>query len=112
MIQDTSLSTEMYLSKYADGTCGGWGIYEAEGASSSSAIAVDHANLRECNLLWATSVPAESEWYGVELDGNNAGTLPQISHALLDSLSTCSCRRHPDPSFSGNYLESIQIPTS
>ncbi|KAI0371789.1 hypothetical protein BV20DRAFT_965065 [Pilatotrama ljubarskyi] len=69
MVQDTSLSTEMYLSEFADGSCGGWGIYETEGGSSSSSRGVDYANLRECNVLWATSVPAESEWIADELDG-------------------------------------------
>ncbi|KAI0362760.1 hypothetical protein OH77DRAFT_1585098 [Trametes cingulata] len=70
MVQDTSLSTEMYLSKFTDGNCGGWGIYETEGGSSSSAREVDYANLRECSVLWATSVPAESEWIADELDGS------------------------------------------
>ena len=68
MVQDTSLSTEMYLSKHDDGSCGGWGMYEPESQSSSSAREVDYANLQECNVLWATSVPAESEWCAHELD--------------------------------------------
>ena len=74
MVQDTSMSTEMYLAKHSDGTCGGWGIYEPDSASSSSAGNVDYANLRECNVLWATSVPAESDWCGEEMDGSNART--------------------------------------
>ncbi|KAI0710385.1 mini-chromosome maintenance replisome factor-domain-containing protein [Cerioporus squamosus] len=68
MVQDTSLSTEMYLSNHHDGSCGGWGMYEAEAGSSSSASEVDYANLQECNVLWATSVPAESHWCADELD--------------------------------------------
>ncbi|KAI8998908.1 putative alanine racemase-domain-containing protein [Trametes punicea] len=71
MVQDTSLSTEMYLSKFADGSCGGWGMYENEGGSSSSATEVNYANLRECSILWATSVPAESDWCAAELDGSS-----------------------------------------
>ncbi|CDO77853.1 hypothetical protein BN946_scf185032.g5 [Trametes cinnabarina] len=69
MVQDTSLSTEMYLSKFADGSCGGWGIYETEGGSSSRAHEVNYADLEECSVLWATSVPAESMWCAVELNG-------------------------------------------
>ncbi|KAH9901638.1 mini-chromosome maintenance replisome factor-domain-containing protein [Cubamyces lactineus] len=69
MVQDTSLSTEMYLSQFADGGCGGWGIYETDGGSSSSVQEVDYANLQECSVLWATSVPAESAWCKEELNG-------------------------------------------
>ncbi|OJT14187.1 Mini-chromosome maintenance complex-binding protein [Trametes pubescens] len=69
MVQDTSLSTEMYLSKFSDGSCGGWGIYETEGGSSSSSPEVEYTNLRECSVLWATSVPAESKWCADELNG-------------------------------------------
>ncbi|KAI0637270.1 mini-chromosome maintenance replisome factor-domain-containing protein [Trametes polyzona] len=67
MVQDTSLSTEMYLSQFSDGSCGGWGMYETEGSSRSSEV--DYTNLRECSTLWATSVPGESEWSAQELDG-------------------------------------------
>ena len=73
MVQDTSLSTEMYLAQHHDGTAGGWGMYETEGGSSSSAGNMDYADLRECNVLWATSVPAESAWCTEELDGYNSG---------------------------------------
>ncbi|TFK86067.1 hypothetical protein K466DRAFT_551065 [Polyporus arcularius HHB13444] len=69
MVQDTSLSTEMYLSTHHDGSCGGWGMYEAEAGSSSNASQVDYASLQECNVLWATSLPAESDWCADELDG-------------------------------------------
>ncbi|KAI0646777.1 mini-chromosome maintenance replisome factor-domain-containing protein [Trametes meyenii] len=68
MVQDTSLSTEMYLSRFPDGSCGGWGIYGTESGGSSSPQ-VDYANLQECSVLWATSVPAESNWCATELDG-------------------------------------------
>ncbi|TBU28931.1 mini-chromosome maintenance replisome factor-domain-containing protein [Dichomitus squalens] len=90
MVQDTSLSTEMYLAKHSDGTCGGWGIYEPESASSSSATDVDYANLRECNVLWATSVPAESDWCGEEMDGSNTPT-------QTDSPSPSSSRAYKYP---------------
>ncbi len=80
MVQDTSLSTEMYLSKHNDGSCGGWGIYQTEDPSGSGASDVDYANLQECTVLWATTVPAESDWCRDELDGNIAGTLYASSH--------------------------------
>ncbi|KAI9056684.1 hypothetical protein FKP32DRAFT_1598956 [Trametes sanguinea] len=84
MVQDTSLSTEMYLSKYADGSCGGWGIYETDGGSSSSARDVNYADLEECSVLWATSVPAESTWCADELDGaGHAQRLPDPRPAAV-----------------------------
>lgn len=65
MIQDTSASPEMYLAKTPAGACGGWGVgSESEGLSS-----VDYRNLRECSVLWATSVPGETAWCTSELDG-------------------------------------------
>ncbi|KAI0670668.1 mini-chromosome maintenance replisome factor-domain-containing protein [Trametes maxima] len=86
MVQDTSLSTEMYISKFPDGSCGGWGIYETQSGSSSGTREVDYDNLRECSVLWATSVPAESDWCANELDGPMPGlnaisaTAPQRAH--------------------------------
>ncbi|KAH9946368.1 mini-chromosome maintenance replisome factor-domain-containing protein [Epithele typhae] len=72
MVQDTSLSPEMYLSKLESGDSGGWGIYETQGASSSNASDdVQYANLRECDIVWAVSVPAESQWSAEELDGSS-----------------------------------------
>ncbi|RPD65834.1 hypothetical protein L227DRAFT_493226 [Lentinus tigrinus ALCF2SS1-6] len=84
MVQDTSLSTEMYLSKHNDGSCGGWGIYEAEAESSSSAREVDYTHLQECSVLWATSVPAESEWCAHELDQLEGGMCRIICAFVYD----------------------------
>lgn len=72
MVQDTSLSTEMYLSKLRDGGCGGWGIYDHEEGSGSTRE-VDYSNLQECDVLWAVSVPTESQWCADELDGHSRG---------------------------------------
>lgn len=74
MVQDTSLSTEMYLAKHDDGSYGGWGIYASEDSGNSSTSDVDYTNLQECNVVWATTVPAESAWCRDELDGNSSGT--------------------------------------
>ncbi|PCH38721.1 hypothetical protein WOLCODRAFT_115930, partial [Wolfiporia cocos MD-104 SS10] len=65
MVQDTSPSSEMYLCKSEDGNCGGWGINTEEDSEG----AIDYANLKECAVFWAVSVPAESRWCGEELDG-------------------------------------------
>ncbi|OSD02777.1 hypothetical protein PYCCODRAFT_1477424 [Trametes coccinea BRFM310] len=92
MVQDTSLSTEMYLSKYADGSCGGWGIYETEGGNSSSARDVNYADLEECSVLWATSVPAESTWCADELDGTG-----HAQRSLNPRTAVVSQRAHKYP---------------
>ncbi|KAI0928219.1 hypothetical protein AcW2_004299 [Taiwanofungus camphoratus] len=65
MVQDTSPSSEMYLSKSKNGRCGGWGIEFSVGDEER----VDYSDLRECTVLWAVSVPAESAWCAEELDG-------------------------------------------
>lgn len=65
MVQDTSASSEMYLSKSKSGACGGWGIdFDEEGDAR-----VNFGDLRECTVLWAISVPTESAWCAKELDG-------------------------------------------
>lgn len=55
----------MYLSKSKNGRCGGWGIEFSVGDEER----VDYSDLRECTVLWAVSVPAESAWCAEELDG-------------------------------------------
>jgi len=66
MVQDTSLSQEMYLAKLNHTSCGGWGIGDVGDAS-----AVDYANLRECHVIWAVSIPGESSWC---LEPSNLGS--------------------------------------
>ncbi|KAM5531827.1 hypothetical protein V8D89_014526 [Ganoderma adspersum] len=94
MVQDTSLSTEMYLAKHDDGSCGGWGMYASDDSGSSGASGVDYANLQECNVVWATTVPAESGWCRDELDGNNSGTVQSPSPVLTASSRT---HKYPHP---------------
>ena len=48
-------------------------MYEPENGGTSSAGEVDYSNLQECDVLWATTVPAESEWCAKELDGITRG---------------------------------------
>ncbi|KAN0123436.1 Mini-chromosome maintenance replisome factor domain containing protein [Russula decolorans] len=61
LVQDTSPSPEIYLSKLRDGKCGGWGLSD----SSQPEGDIDFVNndLRDCVVLWAVSVPGETEWY-------------------------------------------------
>ena len=66
MVQDTSPSSEMYLQKSSDGSLGGWGIHEE--IDSGSGHAIDYADLRECSVMWAVSVPGESQWCSEEID--------------------------------------------
>lgn len=67
MVQDTSPSSEMYLRKIRDDVPGGWGIHAETDLGADSAF--DYADLRECSILWAVSVPGESQWCSEELDG-------------------------------------------
>lgn len=58
MVQDTSLSPELYLSTLKNGDCGGWGITD----DLSSEDDVRYTDLRECSVLWGVSVPGLSSW--------------------------------------------------
>ena len=59
MVQDTSLSQEIYLAKRSDGSCGGWGLCDI---GDASLVESDYTNLRECHVVWAVSIPGESQW--------------------------------------------------
>ncbi|KAF8078186.1 mini-chromosome maintenance replisome factor-domain-containing protein [Lyophyllum atratum] len=74
MIQDTSVSPEMYLARLSHARCGGWGLGE-EGDQSIESI--NYADLRDCIVLWAVNVPGESSWCSNALD---APPVPQ-NHA-------------------------------
>ncbi|KZT26349.1 hypothetical protein NEOLEDRAFT_1113066 [Neolentinus lepideus HHB14362 ss-1] len=69
MVQDTSQSPEMYISRLADGTPGGWNL--ESGADDDLLRQSDYANLRECTVIWATSIPGESDWVSDLLDGGS-----------------------------------------
>ena len=62
MVQDTSPSPEMYLSKLRDGKCGGWGLSDSS-QSDGDDTNFNYNDLRDCVVLWAVSVPGETEWY-------------------------------------------------
>ena len=69
MIQDTSLSPEMYLAKRSDGKCGGWGL--ADDSTDGLDYETTRSYLRENTVLWAVTVPGESQWVASEMDGPN-----------------------------------------
>lgn len=58
MVQDTSPSPEMYLSKLKGDECGGWGITDEEYTNSD----YSYDDLKECTVVWAVSIPGENEW--------------------------------------------------
>ncbi|KAF8964094.1 putative alanine racemase-domain-containing protein [Flammula alnicola] len=58
MVQDTSLSPELYLAIRKNGDCGGWGITD----DLASGDDVEYANLRECTAAWAVSIPGFGAW--------------------------------------------------
>lgn len=68
MVQDTPSSSEMYLSRFPGGKCGGWAL-----SSDHQVDDVDYADLAECNAFWVVTVPGETEWRAHELDGEDAG---------------------------------------
>ncbi|KAF5324555.1 hypothetical protein D9611_004471 [Ephemerocybe angulata] len=61
MVQDTACSPEIYLSKRSSGECGGWGLNEHD-ATDDDPSPVDYNLLRECNVIWAVSIPGQSPW--------------------------------------------------
>lgn len=62
MVQDTSSSPEMYLSKLKGNICGGWGMTDE---SASENTEYSYADLRECTVIWAVNVPGENMWSSV-----------------------------------------------
>ena len=105
MVQDTSHSAEMYLSKYSNGSLGGWGI-EPEHADDQDDENLEYDNLRECTVLWAVNVPGESAWAVSELEGPefrrsiSCRDLDRSSRAIVSSPSQAShqpSRPHKSP---------------
>ncbi|KAF9492272.1 hypothetical protein BDN71DRAFT_1451837 [Pleurotus eryngii] len=61
MIQDTSSSSEIYLARRRNGHTSGWGLF-ADTFDGRDDAEMNYADLRECSVLWAVSIPGESEW--------------------------------------------------
>ena len=58
----------------------------------------DFSALRECNVLWAVSVPGESEWCSAELSGPSGGASTHLSFSSVVLYSaqkalTLMCRQ-------------------
>ena len=114
MVQDPSTSAEMYLSRSKSGKLSGWGIEHEEATDRDD---VELENLRECNVLWAISVPGESSWVAEELDGRHGGekrvvytytSLKAGVHVGSSSESQIPLRPHKSP-FKGDVHLGVQI---
>ncbi|KAF9479744.1 hypothetical protein BDN70DRAFT_878513 [Pholiota conissans] len=68
MVQDTSLSPELYLATHKKGGCGGWGITNDLTFEED----VQYDNLRECTAIWAVSIPGLSTWCYEETFSNTS----------------------------------------
>ncbi|KAI0004499.1 putative alanine racemase-domain-containing protein [Russula compacta] len=79
LVQDTSPSPEMYLSKLRDGKCGGWGLSDSS-QSDGDDTDFNYNDLRDCIVLWAVSVPGETAWYQAVSNGNSLDSLDQGRH--------------------------------
>ncbi|KIP01863.1 hypothetical protein PHLGIDRAFT_79981, partial [Phlebiopsis gigantea 11061_1 CR5-6] len=78
MVQDTTPSPEMYLPHTAAGSLCGWGLHADAAAADDD---VDYSQIRECSVLWAVSVPGETEWCRAELGGDGEHT-PEFLYDL------------------------------
>lgn len=67
MIQDTSLSPEMYLARRGATQCGGWGLGQDD-TDAGNHDDIDLALVRERAVFWAVTVPGESAWCTTHLD--------------------------------------------
>ncbi|KXN90462.1 Mini-chromosome maintenance complex-binding protein [Leucoagaricus sp. SymC.cos] len=74
MVQDISASPEIYLARRPSNQPGGC---ELTGADDSTEV--NYADLRECTVLWAVSVPGESPWCS-HLQQNTAEQKPARPH--------------------------------
>ncbi|KAF8626177.1 hypothetical protein AX15_005063 [Amanita polypyramis BW_CC] len=88
MVQDTSIAQEMYLAKRRDGSCAGWGLCDM---GDPSRVEFDYTNLRECHVIWAVSIPGESQW-------------------CLDALGTTNERTTSTPSSVSEVARSHKFP--
>ncbi|KAI0320188.1 mini-chromosome maintenance replisome factor-domain-containing protein [Amylostereum chailletii] len=96
MIQDTSPSPEMYLSKLTSGALGGWGIHETTEKKAEEAI--DYAALRDCMVVWAVNVPGESQWYKEAHDGApRVSCMSRVSSAIMAYRSVAAESPHRAP---------------
>ncbi|KAJ2916057.1 hypothetical protein MD484_g4390, partial [Candolleomyces efflorescens] len=79
MIQDTSSSPEVYLSRRSNGDCGGWGLAEPDGAINGDG-SVDYDLLKECSVVWAVSIPGKSSWCSSGSHSPDTSASPSFPH--------------------------------
>ncbi|KLO11990.1 hypothetical protein SCHPADRAFT_830184 [Schizopora paradoxa] len=81
MVQDTSPSPELYLSRVQGGVrCGGWGLDEGiHSEMDSSTAGSDYSNLRERTVLWAVDIPGIAPWHFVADTPQNTETQNEAS---------------------------------
>ncbi|CAA7267982.1 unnamed protein product [Cyclocybe aegerita] len=96
MIQDTSISPELYLAFSENGVGGGWGL--PDGGTNQTGD-VRTSDLRECSVFWAVTIPGLSAWC---FEGN------PLSET---SVAHCCMRPHkypvPDAPHIGVQLKAI-----
>ena len=81
MIQDTSIQNEIYLARFTNDKCGGWGIQPPQNDYDSNSFDTDH--LGTASVLWAVSVPGESPWRIAEISHQSSGAYTLLPPAKL-----------------------------
>lgn len=73
----------MYLSKTKSGKCAGWGLATTTPNAEDDGDNINYADLRDCSVVWAVSVPGESDWWKESLDKHErvAGALGKAAHS-------------------------------
>lgn len=97
MIQDTSLQNEMYLARFSNDRCGGWGIQPTR--EDGDLDALDPDRLGTASIFWAVSVPAESPWRAAEISqrDSSAHELPLPAHPLTCVLASFPVHQSSQP---------------
>ncbi|KAI0269853.1 mini-chromosome maintenance replisome factor-domain-containing protein [Gloeopeniophorella convolvens] len=100
LVQDTSPSPEMYLSRRKNGSCGGWGLTDGLQDETDDGE-LDYSRLRDASVLWAVSVPGETEWYRAAATG-------PIFTGLTSDQAAVPSRAHKYPIPNGTH-HGVQI---
>ncbi|KZS89873.1 hypothetical protein SISNIDRAFT_416121 [Sistotremastrum niveocremeum HHB9708] len=80
MVQDTSYSPEVYLSEIREQS-GGWGLAESNEDALPPDELANYDNLDERTVLWAVSIPGESDW--VQHPDQSVNRTDAIQHPSL-----------------------------
>ena len=91
MIQDTSCSPEVYMSSFSETLPGGWGI-ENISHTEHAELKLDHTKLGERDVVWAISIPGETQWCKPPQNSTSIGgalTISGFIHLLGRSKDIC-----------------------